>query len=98
MEEQCVILKTDLLPNFESPNCCGRDPELRVGAGTLILASLKVYYFSVSETDFYVIIFLGAGFLSASHPSPMYHRCIGYFPKLDSLNFSVFSFFPCKNE
>lgn len=59
MEEQCLILKADLLPNLgDSPNCSGWDPDLiRVGASTLVLASHKVYYFSVNEIDFYVIIF-----------------------------------------
>lgn len=59
MEEQCVILKPDLLPNSgESPNHSGWDPDLiRVSASSHILASLKVYSFSVSEIDFYVIIF-----------------------------------------
>lgn len=66
VEEQSVIQKTDLLPDFgESPNYSGWDPDLiGVGASTLILASLKVYSFSVSEIDFYVIIFSGVRFLS----------------------------------
>lgn len=50
MEEQYLILKTDLLPNLgNSPSCSGWDPDLiTVGASTLILASQKVYYFSVT--------------------------------------------------
>lgn len=82
-----MILKTDWLPNFgESPSYSGWDLDLiRVGASTLILASLEVYSFSVSEIDFDVIIFSGARFLSVSQLGPMCHRCMWYFPKFDSL-------------
>jgi len=78
VEEQCVILKTDSLPNFgESPNYSGWDPDIiRFGASTLILASLKVYSFSVSVIDFYVIIFWGDRFISISHLVPTCHTCM----------------------
>lgn len=55
-----MILKTDLVPNFESSVYSGWDPGLiRVGASTLNLASLKVYSVTVCVIGFCVIIFSG---------------------------------------
>lgn len=63
-----MTLKTDLLPKFDvMPNYSSWESDLiKVDMNTLILASLKVCSFSVSEIVFYVIIFWGARFLSVT--------------------------------
>lgn len=55
-----MILKTGLLPNFESSIYSGWDPDLiRLGACTLTLASLKVCSVILHVIDFCIIINLG---------------------------------------